>query len=257
MLLLYLLDTLNATVELDWRTVTNIDGQDGWLEETYRSEEDGLNHQAYSVCNVEHRDSDNWLLMPKISKGEANRLFVEVKFSMRSCAEMPAYSRGCKETLRLYGRTVGIHDNLKDKWQEDPHWELIDTIAATSEKSRSYIQTSSFSVNTSHVYFAFRDSGACSSLLYVKIYYHVCESIVKDFVYLPKTITGHDVHSVVSVQGRCIANSSPPTGILQAPTSICRSDGRWEQIGSSMNCDCNPGFVPIYEQNSCSGNTPH
>uniref|UniRef100_A0A914R7I0 Eph LBD domain-containing protein n=1 Tax=Panagrolaimus davidi TaxID=227884 RepID=A0A914R7I0_9BILA len=223
-----------------------------WLEETYRSEDDGLNHQAYSVCNVEAKDPDNWILLPKLAKSEANRIFIEVKFSMRACAEMPSYSRACKETMRLYGRPSSSRDLLGDKWQEDPYWELIDTITATSEKSRSYIQTSSFAFNSSHVYFSFRDSGACSSLLYVKVYYQVCPSTTSSFVYLPRTVTGSDVHSVVSVPGRCIANSSPPPGIIQAPTSICRADGRWEQIGSSSNCDCNPGFIPIVEQSMCT-----
>ena len=170
---------------------------------------------------------------------------------------MPSYSRGCKETLRLYARPASSHDSLREKWQEDPYWELIDTIAATSEKSRSYIQTSSYAINSSHIYFAFRDSGACSSLLYVKIYYQVCSAETNAFVYLPRTIAGSDVHSVVTVPGRCVANASPPPGIMQAPTSICRADGRWEQIGSAVNCDCNPGFVPIIDQNLCSGKFFH
>uniref|UniRef100_A0A7E4V433 receptor protein-tyrosine kinase n=1 Tax=Panagrellus redivivus TaxID=6233 RepID=A0A7E4V433_PANRE len=253
-----LLDTLNATVELDWRSNTNdAEVQDGWLEETYRSETDGLNHQAYSVCNVEAKDPDNWLLVPKLARGEAHRLFIEVKFSMRACSEMPAYARACKETLRLYGRPSSGRDVLgSDRWQDDPYWELIDTISATTttnEKSKSYIHTSSYAFNTSHVYFAFRDSGACSSLLYVNVYYNVCPTQTQSFVYLPRTISGPDVHSVVSVPGQCVPNASPPAGIAVAPTSICRADGLWEVISSAGgNCDCNPGFVPIVEESVCS-----
>uniref|UniRef100_A0A914DTB2 receptor protein-tyrosine kinase n=1 Tax=Acrobeloides nanus TaxID=290746 RepID=A0A914DTB2_9BILA len=200
---------------------------------------------------MEHNNADNWLLVPRIQRNEANRLYIEVKFTMRSCAEMPEFSRTCKETLRLYGRQLNNNERLPRAWHDDRQWNLVDTFTAKSEKTGTYVQTSSYEVNSSSAYFSFRDSGTCSSLLYVKIYYEVCPETTDTFVYLPRTISGKDVHSVVTVSGKCIKNASPTNFSHQNPTFICKSDGRWQSIGN-VRCECDPGYIPSLKTGTCA-----
>lgn len=74
---------------------------------------------------MEHNNADNWLLVPRIQRNEANRLYIEVKFTMRSCAEMPEFSRTCKETLRLYGRQLNNNERLPRAWHDDRQWYVF------------------------------------------------------------------------------------------------------------------------------------
>ncbi|KAH7727131.1 Eph receptor [Aphelenchoides avenae] len=246
----FLLDTLNATSELGWKAHSSLDEKEGWLEETYRSETENVNHQAYSTCNMEHADIENWLLLPRIDRHGANRLYVETKFTMRKCAEVPSARKTCKETLRLYATQVAESRRLAGRWWSDAQWDLVDTIAPNSETDAVYVQTSSLSVNSSSIYFALKDSGACTSILYVKIYHVMCPESGNSFVYLPRTLTGREAHSVVTVQGKCVVNAS--TSSATTPTAICKADGSWQMIGAA-ECDCNPGFVPTMAANSCTG----
>ncbi|KAH7718672.1 Ephrin receptor ligand binding domain containing protein [Aphelenchoides avenae] len=167
----YFLDTLNATEELAWKAHSSLGEKEGWSEETYRSETDNLNHQAYSTCNVEHANVENWLLLPRIDRHGAQRLYIEIKFTMRKCAEVPSARKYCKETLRLYASQVPENRSLADSWWSDAHWVFMDMIAPNTEADAPYVQTSSLAVNSSSVYFALKDSGACTSVLYVKIYH--------------------------------------------------------------------------------------
>jgi hypothetical protein len=54
------------------------------------------------VCNVAVV-ADNWLRTPYIPRGAANRLYVDVKFSMRRCTKYPDPTRlqQCKESFKV------------------------------------------------------------------------------------------------------------------------------------------------------------
>ncbi|VDM29018.1 unnamed protein product [Toxocara canis] len=92
-----------------------------WLEETYRGPEGVENRRAYVVCNVEHPNVDNWLRTPRIERDGANRLHVEVTFTMRDCNEFPGNARSCKETFRLYATQVSGKEEISDSWDKT-HW---------------------------------------------------------------------------------------------------------------------------------------
>uniref|UniRef100_A0A0M3KDU5 Eph LBD domain-containing protein n=1 Tax=Anisakis simplex TaxID=6269 RepID=A0A0M3KDU5_ANISI len=170
-----LLDTSNSTTELRWRTHSNMDEDEiGWLEETYRGPEGIENRRAYVVCNVEHPNVDNWLRTPRIDRNGANRMHVEVSFTMRDCTEFPGNARSCKETFRLYAAQVDASGDAPAVWDES-HWDLIDRITADtgrhslheSSSASVNVETRSYTVTKDGVYFSFRDSGACISILNV------------------------------------------------------------------------------------------
>jgi ephrin-B len=60
-------------------------------------------------------------------------------------------------------------------------------------------ETRSVEVNKKGVYFAFRDQGACLSLLAIKVYYKTCPEITASFATYPETPTGKDEGSIDKV----------------------------------------------------------
>lgn len=130
-----------------------------------------------------------------------------------------------------------------------------------SDEERINIQTSYYKVTTPYVHFALRNSGACSSILSVKVYYEVCPLLEQDLVRLPRTVTAHDSQSFVTVTGQCLHNSSPVQMASQGgsqvaapspPTSICKADGTWQMIGD-VRCECSAGHLPSLKTGLCAG----
>lgn len=58
------------------------------------------------------------------------------------------------------------------------------------------------------IYIAFQDTGACMSLLKIKVYYNTCDNVVRNLAIFPQTTTGSDVTDLVSVTGKCVIDSS-------------------------------------------------
>uniref|UniRef100_A0A914ZNN2 receptor protein-tyrosine kinase n=1 Tax=Parascaris univalens TaxID=6257 RepID=A0A914ZNN2_PARUN len=253
-----LLDTSLSTTELRWKTYSNIeDDEIGWLEETYRGPEGVENRRAYVVCNVEHANVDNWLRTPRIERDGANRLHVEVTFTMRDCNEFPGNARSCKETFRLYAMQVSGTE-VSNTWNETS-WDFIGRIAADTGRHSKHESSAaavnqeirSYTVTKDAAYFAFRDSGACISILNVKIFYEVCPEATRSFVIFPQTITGPGAQSLIAVSGKCVANASPiePTKL----TYICKATGAWEM--PTGECRCNAGYVGSAKRSTCAACT--
>ena len=59
------------------------------------------------VCNVAVTAVDNWLRTPYIARLSANRLYVDVKFTMRRCTKYPDPVRlqQCKESFKVIRTT--------------------------------------------------------------------------------------------------------------------------------------------------------
>ncbi|VDK83245.1 unnamed protein product [Litomosoides sigmodontis] len=228
-----------------------------WLEETYRGPEGVDNRRAYVVCNVDQLNVDNWLRTPIINVKGANRLHVEVTFTMRDCSEFPGNARSCKETFRLYAVQLMSDEQYENVWNSD-YWDLIDRITAdTGRHSKDDPLTAtvnqevrSYTVTKDTVYFAFRDSGACISILNVKIFYEVCPEIIRSFVHYPETVTGTEAHSIIAVNGRCVPNSSPSGGMNQL-TYVCKATGSWDMANGE--CRCDKGYASSIKYNTCTG----
>ncbi|KAL3102059.1 hypothetical protein niasHS_003468 [Heterodera schachtii] len=286
-----LLDTLNATSELNWRTYSNLDEKDGWLEETIFSRAENRNHQVYSTCNQEPNFLvENWLLIPAIERGEALRLYLDFNFTIVRCAAMPTLMRtsSCKETLKLYAVQLDHGETLRTQnWHNETKWDYVDTLVShstdtgvpsPSDAEKTYAQISSYTVSRHSVHFALRNTGACSSILSVKIYYNVCpeQTSPPHRLRLPRTVSSRDAHGVVTVPGRCADNASPvvPTESktghrhssaastssfsspsLSPPTAICKSDGTWQVLGPT-ECACDAGHIPSLDNGICTACAP-
>ena len=73
-----------------------------WREASYTTA-GGDVYRVYMVCNVAVTAVDNWLRTPYVERRDANRLYVDVKFTMRRCTKYPDPVRlqQCKESFKV------------------------------------------------------------------------------------------------------------------------------------------------------------
>ncbi|KAJ6220475.1 hypothetical protein RDWZM_006287, partial [Blomia tropicalis] len=239
-----LLDTTQET-SLDWTRLPYgpQSRTPGWVEESFTNFDQGINWRSYVVCDVAYNNVNNWLWTPFIERHNANRIYIEIKFSMRDCNLFPGMALSCKETFSLL---YYEHDGLN---KEPPPWEpdsykLIDRIAADegrfTSNSEVIINTEvrSVPVTKKGVYFAFRDQGACLSIIAIKIFYITCPNITSHFAYYPETPTGKELTTIVTTDGMCVANAQQ----VEIPRLLCKGDGNWTL--PSGGCKCMPGYEP-------------
>ncbi|XP_067122135.1 ephrin type-A receptor 4-A-like isoform X2 [Centruroides vittatus] len=216
----------------------------GWVEESFTNFQIGINWRSYVVCDVAYTNVNNWLWTPFIERGEANRMYIEVKFSMRDCNLFPGMALSCKETFSL------LYYEFDAATKEPPPWEpesykLIDRIAADEGRFTSTseviinTETRSIPITKKGVYFAFRDQGACLSLIAIKIYYVTCPNVTRNFAYFPSTPTGKEVTAIVPAEGQCVANAA----IVDTPRLLCKGDGNWTL--PSGGCKCMAGYESL------------
>ena len=79
-------------------------------------------------------------------------------------------------------------------------------------------ETRSIEVTKKGVYFAFRDQGACLSILAVKVYYLACPAVNQGFAQFPQTPTGPEVTSILKISGKCVENAE----VVDEPYNLCQ-----------------------------------
>ncbi len=249
-----LLDTTKESM-LDWTRYPF--GPDaptpGWVEESFTKFEKNINWRSYVVCDVTYAKNtvNNWLWTPFITRNGANRIYIEIKFSLRNCDLFPGMVKQCKETFSL------LYYEFDAATREPPPWEpesykLIDQIAADmgrfTDTSEVIINTETRSIDVTKkgVYFAFRDQGACLSLLAVKVYYLTCPEKTVGFAYYPETPTGPEVTSILKIPGKCVENAE----VVDAPYNLCKGDGTWNF--HSGTCACMAGYEADATSQACN-----
>uniref|UniRef100_A0A8C6Q6D9 receptor protein-tyrosine kinase n=1 Tax=Nothobranchius furzeri TaxID=105023 RepID=A0A8C6Q6D9_NOTFU len=242
------MDTRTATAELGWISFP----ANGW-EEVSGYDENLNTIRTYQVCNVFEPSQNNWLLTTYIDRRAAQRIYVEIRFTVRDCASIPSVLGSCKETFNLYyletDRTVSESIKGVEYWANAPYLK-VDTIAADESFSQVDFGGRLMKVNTEvrsfgplskgrGFHLAFQDLGACMSLLAVRVFYKKCPSIVQNFAFFPETLTGAESTSLVIARGSCIPNAEE----VDVPIKLyCNGDGEWMvPIGS---CSCKAGFEP-------------
>ena len=105
----------------------------------------------------------------------------------------------------------------------------------------------SIPVTKKGVYFAFRDQGACISLLAIRVYYITCPEVTASFAVFPATPTGRELTSIEQSNGVCVANAVEET----PPKYLCKGDGNWYLLGGG--CLCKPGYEANTEKQTCNG----
>ncbi|XP_041716724.2 ephrin type-A receptor 7 isoform X3 [Coregonus clupeaformis] len=235
-----LLDSKAQLTELEWISYP----PSGW-EEISGLDENYTPIRTYQVCQVMEPNQNNWLRTNWIEKGDAQRIFVELKFTLRDCNSLPGVVGTCKETFNLYYQETDseVGRNIREN-----QYVKIDTIAADESFTQGDLGERKMKLNTEvriigplsrrGFYLAFQDVGACIALVSVKVYYKKCWSIIENLATFPDTVTGSEFSSLVEVEGMCVSDAEEEAD--NSPKMHCSAEGEWlVPIGK---CICKAGF---------------
>lgn len=65
--------------------------------------------RTYQVCNVMQANQNNWLRTRHISREGAQRVYIEIKFTLRDCNSLPGVPGTCKEVcVNSYTHTQAV-----------------------------------------------------------------------------------------------------------------------------------------------------
>lgn len=215
------------------------------------------------------QNQNNWLHTNWILTEGAQRVFIELKFTLRDCNSLPGGVGTCKETFNMYyyetdqggaegGATsdeAGISQE-EDRALKESRYIKVDTIAADESFTQLDLGDRVMKLNTevrdlgplTHkgFYLAFQDLGACIALVSVRVFYKRCPFLVRSLAEFPDTIPGSEASQLVEVVGRCVNNALP---LVEPPRMHCSAEGEWlVPIGK---CVCQTGFEDI--NGSCQG----
>ena len=215
--------------------------------------------RIHFVCDLNVQNIQNWLFTPLISTKSANRVSLNLTFTIRECEQFPVKQvKNCREKFELYyEETTG---EAKSEPETQPNSSLFflnkikqlrfrDTFVSDSglryynsvvDRQKQLNQVSSkpgdASINVelreiplsgsngdkeSFVRFAIRDTGACISLLSVEVSYVTCSAFSKHGISFPETPTGRDLTDLTQVSGKCPRFSTS----TQTPKAICTAKG--------------------------------
>ncbi|NXJ71785.1 EPHB3 protein, partial [Rostratula benghalensis] len=248
-----LMDTKWVTSELAWTTHP----ETGW-EEVSGYDEAMNPIRTYQVCNVREANQNNWLRTTFIQRQEVQRVYVELKFTVRDCNSIPNIPGSCKETFNLfyYESDTDSASASSPFWMENPYIK-VDTIAPDEsfsklESGRVNTKVRSFGpLSKNGFYLAFQDLGACMSLISVRAFYKKCSNTIAGFAVFPETLTGAEPTSLVIAPGTCIPNAVE----VSVPLKLyCNGDGEWMvPVGA---CTCAAGYEPALKDTQCQACGP-
>ncbi|XP_053295644.1 LOW QUALITY PROTEIN: ephrin type-A receptor 6-like [Pleuronectes platessa] len=228
---------------------------------------------TFQVCNVMEPNQNNWLRSNWISRQAAQKIYVELRFTLRDCNSIPWVSGTCKETFNLFYHETDEAHSVKFK---PVQYTKIDTIAADESFTQMDLGDRILKLNTEvrevgpmtrkGFYLAFQDIGACIALVSVRVYYKKCPFTLRNLASFPDTVPRVDSSSLVEVRGACIDHAEE----RDTPKLFCGADGDWlvplgkcvcsvgyEEIDGTCFA-CHPGFYKAYAGNiKCSKCPPH
>uniref|UniRef100_A0A8C9UZ63 Ephrin type-A receptor 6 n=1 Tax=Scleropages formosus TaxID=113540 RepID=A0A8C9UZ63_SCLFO len=236
--LLVLLDTTAVLGELGWKTYP----VNGWDAITEMDEHNRPIH-TFQVCHVMEPNQNNWLRSNWISREAAQKVYVELRFTLRDCNSIPWVSGTCKETFNLYYMETDEAHGVKFK---PGQYTKIDTIAADESFTQMDLGDRILKLNTEvrevgpitkkGFYLAFQDIGACIALVSVRIYHKKCPFTFHNLATFPDTIPRMDSSSLVEVRGTCVNNAEE----RDTPKLYCGADGDW--LVPLGRCVCSVGY---------------
>uniref|UniRef100_A0A8D0CH63 receptor protein-tyrosine kinase n=1 Tax=Scleropages formosus TaxID=113540 RepID=A0A8D0CH63_SCLFO len=228
--------------------------------------------RTFQVCNVMEYNQNNWLRTNWIPRNSAQKIYVELKFTLRDCNSIPLVLGTCKETFNLH--YLETDEDMGAKFREH-QFSKIDTIAADESFTQMDLGDRILKLNTEvrevgpitkkGFYLAFQDVGACVALVSVRVYFKKCPFTVRNLAMFPDTVP-MDSQSLVEVRGSCVNNSKEE----ESPKMYCSTEGEWlvpigkclcnigyEEQGPSCQV-CRPGFYKSTPGNArCSKCPPH
>ncbi|XP_062889577.1 ephrin type-B receptor 2 [Mobula hypostoma] len=252
-----LMDSTTATAELGWTAHPSTGVSTFSWEEVSGYDETMNTIRTYQVCNVFEASQNNWLRTNYVKRRGAQRIHVEMKFSVRDCSSIPNVPGSCKETFNLYYYESDTDSATKTtpQWMENP-WMKVDTIAADESFSQVDLGGRVMKINTeirsfgpvskNGFYLAFQDYGGCMSLIAVKVFYRKCPWVIQNGAIFQQTLSGAESTSLVVARGTCVPNAEE----VDVPIKLyCNGDGEWMvPIG---RCMCKAGYESVENGTAC------
>ncbi|XDV15207.1 hypothetical protein PO909_015337 [Leuciscus waleckii] len=183
---------------------------------------------TFQVCHVMEPNQNNWLRTNWIPRQAAQKIYVELRFTLRDCNSIPWVSG-----------TSNAHFHPNE-------YAKIDTIAADESFTQTDLGDRVLRLNTEvrevgpisrkGFYLAFQDVGACIALVSVRVYYKKCPSTLRNLAAFPDTVPRVDSSSLVEVRGACVENAEE----RDTPKLYCGADGDW--LVPLGRCVCSIGY---------------
>ena len=202
--------------------------------------------KVQTSCHVDSKDVNNWLRTPFIDVGDAKSLYIEMIFTMRKCVKHsdPEKIQTCQETYNLYHfQADWDFANTDMPTWDAPTYILVDKIPAKhlgeSSNDLPLNNVTKFvplKQDLRGIYFAFQDTGACVSLISIKVYYKMCPNVTQAYAFFRETPTGTKSNDNVARNGTCVPNARTSS----QPKFFCTSDGTWDILVGE--CRCDPGY---------------
>uniref|UniRef100_A0AAZ3PNS0 Ephrin type-A receptor 6 n=1 Tax=Oncorhynchus tshawytscha TaxID=74940 RepID=A0AAZ3PNS0_ONCTS len=228
---------------------------------------------TFQVCHVMEPNQNNWLRSNWIFRQAAQKVYVELRFTLRDCNSIPWVSGTCKETFNLFYYETDESHGVKFKPSQ---YTKIDTIAADESFTQMDLGDRILKLNTEvrevgpisrkGLYLAFQDIGACIALVSVRVYYKKCPFTLRNLASFPDTVPRVDSSSLVEVRGACVEHAEE----RDTPKLYCGADGDWLVPLGKCVCSvgyeemdgacfaCRPGFYKAFAGNiKCSKCPPH
>ena len=153
----------------------------------------------------------------------------------------------CKETFSLLFFEFEAATREPPPWQPESY-KLIGRIAAGEGRFNQNkdvdinMEVKSVPVSKKGVYFAFRDQGACISILAVKVYYITCPAVTVNFAHFNETPTSREIALIEQQTGHCVDNAEA----TETPTEVkmctpCPLNSKATKPGSTY-CSCLSGY---------------
>ncbi|KAJ8260008.1 hypothetical protein GJAV_G00176030 [Gymnothorax javanicus] len=254
------MDSTTATAELGWTVypASGVSDITSW-EEVSGYDENMNTIRTYQVCNVFDNNQNNWVRTKYIRRRGAQRIHVEMKFSVRDCSSIPNVPGSCKETFNLYyyESDADTANKVSPAWMENP-WVKVDTIAADESFSQVDLGGRVMKINTEvrsfgpvsrhGFYLAFQDYGGCMSLIAVRVFYRKCPRVIRNGAVFQETLSGAESTSLVAARGVCVPNAEE----VDVPIKLyCNGEGEWMvPIG---RCMCKAGHEAVDNGTVCRG----
>ena len=181
----------------------------------------------------------NWLRTDFINVRNANRLDIEVHYSLLNCPKH-ASSKFCKTYLTLYSYHANTEQSIPDPTKGIFKKEAVITPKRLPAQgtTKTDIFRGSMLTTARGIYLAFLDQGVCITLTKVTISYRYCPNIGSTLVTFPRTVAPANDSDLTEQEGKCTdVNSVNKVKLV----SVCLSNGEWN-ITDDLLCLCNPGY---------------
>lgn len=224
-----------------------------WEQESYY-DEDKNPIVVSTVCYEGNKPNyiKNWIALPKIEKGSAKKLHLEISYSINNCSLTKPF---CKDYFDVFYMPLNGDDNAKSKMKNIDKWKHLKNLNLHSGKVTKGIQdfivtTIDYTPESDAVIFGIREENTCSSILRIRIYFKICPSQTINQFQLPETVVGEDLYGPTFYHVDCVQNAVMLGTKPIMKNAFCKANGEWEVL-TDNTCQCLAGYSPN-DSGSCS-----